>query len=472
MKYLWHKVYILFTLAACTFLFVGMLILPEQENQEKRELALLPRPIINETINLNFPNEAESYLNEHFAMRSAITTINASLYNYAFNESTSEKVIVGKDNMFFFSETLDDYFGINILMDEQINRITRVLQLMEESAMEDDVPFYIAIAPNKASLYGDYMPMRYRKVSDQRNVLRLGKSAENVGLHWVDLDSELKKHKKDTMLYYYRDSHWNSIGAGYAAAALLREMDMEQEALQLVSLPISKEGDWEGDLATMLLPTRHLKEEDYSIEGLPAYSYIKNVRRMDEMEIRTSSNYNEESLLVYRDSFGNALIPILSGYFGEIKYTRAQPYPHYEANDYDAVVLEIAERNIPRLLDRAPMMEAPLREFSGEVEILDSKDSRVFCEEGLYFYHIYGEIDRSLLKDDDIVVWAKIEDEWRECFPILESAIRKEENEDSPAGFSFYTEIEPEKSVKLLVFCGIEKFQLELDLEWIEEADS
>ena len=74
------------------------------------------------------------------------------------------------------------------------------------------------------------------------------------------------------------------------------------------------------------------------------------------MSLATRSG-GEGSLLIFRDSFGSALIPYFSASFRDVRYERAMPYriDLLARNPADAVIIEIAERNIPLLLpDAAP----------------------------------------------------------------------------------------------------------------------
>ena len=75
---------------------------------------------------------------------------------------------------------------------------------------------------------------------------------------------------------------------------------------------------------------------------------------MMEPEIITENETAGGRLLVYRDSFANALIPLLSGHFGHVRYTRGNDPFDFGAvatERPDAVILEIAERNIKYLTE-------------------------------------------------------------------------------------------------------------------------
>ena len=68
------------------------------------------------------------------------------------------------------------------------------------------------------------------------------------------------------------------------------------------------------------------------------------------MNIRTRNAAGEGSLFCWRDSFGIALYPYLAEAYAEAVFSRSTDYRLPEG-DWDTLVLEIVERNLPNLLD-------------------------------------------------------------------------------------------------------------------------
>ncbi len=83
-----------------------------------------------------------------------------------------------------------------------------------------------------------------------------------------------------------------------------------------------------------------------------------------DSEINTTCQGRYYYALCFRDSFFNALIPINSNAFAKARYTRNAKTSPYDLNaaksgDYNIVMIEIAERNLPNVLYSAPLMDAP-----------------------------------------------------------------------------------------------------------------
>ena len=75
---------------------------------------------------------------------------------------------------------------------------------------------------------------------------------------------------------------------------------------------------------------------------------------MDDLKIQTVCEAgNGKSVLVYRDSFGRAMIPYMGEIFNQCTFNRSTPYnlELVAQTECDYVLIEIVERNIADLGD-------------------------------------------------------------------------------------------------------------------------
>lgn len=93
------------------------------------------------------------------------------------------------------------------------------------------------------------------------------------------------------------------------------------------------------------------------------YRYTSSFRSEEDITITTENDRGSGRLLMFRDSFGNAVLPFFAEAFREAEFSRAVPYrlDLTAARQADGVVVEIVERNLPDLTVRAPVMPAPRR---------------------------------------------------------------------------------------------------------------
>ena len=132
------KFYVLFIavfLAACMFPSLGMVIFGESEAAANEILAQRPSLTTPEGgFNGSFTDEATDYVADRFAGRQQFITAYAKLQAALFQESASEKVVLGKDGWLFFADTMDDYLHRDVLSSREIAGICRTLEMMQEYA--------------------------------------------------------------------------------------------------------------------------------------------------------------------------------------------------------------------------------------------------------------------------------------------------------------------------------------------------
>ena len=91
------------------------------------------------------------------------------------------------------------------------------------------------------------------------------------------------------------------------------------------------------------------------------------------MTIESTCRTGTGTLLCWRDSFGNSLYPYLAQRFEKATFLRASSYDLTKLGEADTVIIELVERNIPRLVQNAPVFPAPVRKVAAET----SGDARI-----------------------------------------------------------------------------------------------
>ena len=103
----------------------------------------------------------------------------------------------------------------------------------------------------------------------------------------------------------------------------------------------------------MLYPKGTAREAQQIYET--TFSYVREPRTAEDILIQTTNPAASNGrLLLYRDSFGNALHPFLAEDFREATITRQMPYPFDGVQAGDTVIVEIVERNLENLLKYPP----------------------------------------------------------------------------------------------------------------------
>lgn len=380
------------------------------KSAEKRQLTAFPSITENGKLNTGFYSQIDSWFNDHFPFRSEIITAANMIKGSVFNTSGEKKVVVGSDDWLFFNETTNDYIGESRLSDNDIEKICATLNLVNEYVLSNNSKFIFCVAPNKNTIYGQFMPKNYIK-SDTSNLDKLNTvlGTEDWYINLKDLLSASKN-----TVYHKRDSHWNNIGAAMVQKAVMERVNFD--FTDFTKVPYTMQKNWHGDLDNMVYPSLNYLDEQAVFDY--KFNHISNAKSEEDILINTTAEGKSRNLLMFRDSFGNALLPLFAEDFGVSKFSRATPYTLTDLyqNNFDLTVIEIAERNIKNLLYHAPLMSAPRRE---EPQGFAIADTTVYTAEKNGLVNCYGS-----LKNDVKQVYLKLDNGeqvmYFEAFPILE----------------------------------------------------
>ena len=195
------------------------------------------------------------------------------------------------------------------------------------------------VAPTSIAFYGSD-EMRSGGYSTYDAIKHIYET-ENGKVIKVDAYSKLAAHR-DEYIYFRTDHHWNGLGAYYAYQAFCEATAQEATALSDMKKE-TPEGNFLGtlygytgnsplllgseDVAEMYLP-RHYEGakhvyfsgaamddpiENYllSWQGVQDNQYMLYIGGDTALSLITSSNHNGKSILVIKDSYGNAFVPYL-----------------------------------------------------------------------------------------------------------------------------------------------------------------
>lgn len=362
MKKALNIIFITIFFGMCAVPLAGILFGHKNVNAEKRELASAPQVFTKEGFNAEFTREFDDYFTDNFAFRPDLVTLYAELNSALTGESISGQVIIGKEGWLYFEPELNDYMKTGVLSDNEIRRLAETLVMERDYVEGRGAAFIFTVAPNKASVYGQYMPDRYIVLGVKSNVENLYQQLDGKGFKYVDLFKVLRNG--EIQLYHKLDTHWNNAGALIGRNALLgrvKELMPEFSFDTYQELTPRLERTWGGDLSGMLYPAAGMLDDQYVYDIDKKYTTDRPMRSLEDLLIKTQSDNGTADLVMFRDSFANALIPMMSNDFESVTYSRAVPYDYSLLNeDTDVVILEIVERNIPEMLDRAPLIPAQL----------------------------------------------------------------------------------------------------------------
>jgi hypothetical protein len=370
-----RRVLIIFFLLFIVSIPIGLLtgIGSSFELTEKRSLAALPSITLGRALDKELYIDLEKYFNDHFAFRGALVKSKNWIDFSLFKTSPLKNVHVGKDGWLFSITTLKDYLKDSCKDRQDLRNLARGLQNIEKMLARNNQTFVFVVAPNKATVYPEYVGIAHPEQGCGKSPYELLLEAfdEFPLKGFIRLDKLLIEAKKDGQLYHKTGTHWNLRGESIAIEAILRYIDSAGRAKS--KGPKNSTG-WSktlpeietietlrvGDLATMMglkidEPVETLNKITYksetSTEELSPLPYDNNKRRHYRS---VSKALPGESLLpsavIFRDSFMTGPLEILKGSFEKLHVLWSYNMLIEEGQDdlYNSriVILEMVERNL------------------------------------------------------------------------------------------------------------------------------
>ncbi|MCD7741712.1 MAG: hypothetical protein LUI06_05870 [Ruminococcus sp.] len=432
-------IYIAAFLIICLIPFAGMSLWSTQESTENKTLAAFPSLFVDGSLNLSYFDELSDYFEDHFAFRNELVDADAQIMSRVFNESNESTVIKGSEGWLYYSSTLDDYLGTNLMSERSLKNAAHNLAITSDYVEAQGSQLLVTVPPNKNSLYGENMPYYYSQiVSEQSNIDALSELLDVNEVSYLDLFSLFEQQSE--VLYLKRDSHWNNKGALMAYNAIMDSLGYDHETYDTA---IVERAETEiGDLNKMLYPVSSEPEWNYFYQYDTDYTYLTPTESVGDAWIITQNEAQEGTLLMYRDSFGNTLIPFLSNSFNTAYYSKGLPYmlgSHMSSYNPDAVVIECVERNISNFAIYPPILQSLEADIDvsslSDAESSDTTLDFSQSENDMRYYMISGVAEESLC-DTDTVFYIELE---------YENEVRFYEafdktTDDTDYGFVFYLE--------------------------------
>lgn len=406
MKKTWNIIYIVCCLLICVLPFAGMAVYRTDTTTENKTLAAFPKWTAEGKFNTGYFDELSAYFEDHFAFRRELVSVDAKIQNAVFCVSNVDTVVAGTAGWLYYTDTVDDYLGQNVMTDRQVFNTVHNLSLLQQYVTEHGAQFRFTVAPNKNSLYGSNMPYYLQhKAGKVKNVELLKDELAKANIAYVDLFEPFERSSKT--LYLKRDSHWNNEGAVLAYNTLMDSLETGHETYDTVKV-IREEREY-GDLNKMVYPMLAKPEWNSYYQYDSKWSYTSADSDVEAAWLETGCPNGEGSLLMFRDSFGNTLIPLMAEQFPKAAFSKSVPCriaEYMEQCEPELVIVEKVERNLDEYMLTPPIMPAPEVELEGD-EQEEALTTAIHLEESMEdtdYWVLFGKIDAYGLEDAPIYV--------------------------------------------------------------------
>lgn len=314
-------------------------------------LALTLVPAINLTLgNSNKLANAHKKEGEKWWSRSALYNLDFALpylgrFFYPLGISMApNQVLIGKNNWLYlgdqYAQTITTTRGGSTDEDLASARtIGLATKAWEQWLKLKGVRLYqVMLGPDKATIYPEFLPDWAQPAANSATDTLLANVSPGL---YVDTRAALRAAKSEFSepLYFKTDTHWNDLGAWVAYRAFAKELDRPEEGLRWLSdqqVRVTRVQERStGDLAGFLRMTGLLQESEVVTEidrGRPIeteqYDFDTGQRKAVPAEslvsytalpllVKSRHALNQKRVLWLRDSFGDAMSPLMAATFSE-----------------------------------------------------------------------------------------------------------------------------------------------------------
>jgi len=303
---------------------------------EKRKLAALPKfKLTRERLNA-YPSEFNRYFDDNFGMREKLVALHSYLKGIVLGVSPVRDAIIGKDGWLYLGgANIAEYRNARPFTEAELRQWRDVLVAKRDWLAQRGVRYLFVVAPDKHTIYPEYMPNRLNKVSSRSCLDQLITYVKaNSDFEIVDLRPALNAEKATVRVFHKTDTHWNDRGAFVAyreimraASALLPELKPRDEAdFRAVEYP-----DAGLDIANMMGLRAVMGERLLRLEPKfqPCAQSAAITLRPDLQWPKYEPGHEAYAkecgtarlkAVVFQDSMGTALVPYLSEHFRRTAY--------------------------------------------------------------------------------------------------------------------------------------------------------
>jgi hypothetical protein len=280
----------------------------------------------------------------------------------AIGDKVFPKALVGDGGWIFYTaeKSLDDYQNAIPFSERELAQIQESLEAVTASYAAQGIRLLVVIAPNKSSIYGDYVPAEIPMIGVESRLDQLIAYLEaHSQTRILDLRPALMAARQTEQVYYKTDTHWNEAGAYVAYAEILRKLGLTPYPLS--DFESKSSGPKVLDLVRTIGAAAPREEKT---ELLPNFDDGVRYRSLAldggrEVTMAYQPDSDLPTAVVFHDSFFFTMIPKLSPHFSRVTFV-----PHFSGGGIwdlswvaqeqpDFVIVEFAERyigEIPRLV--------------------------------------------------------------------------------------------------------------------------
>ncbi len=339
----------------------------EYSDNENRYLTQFPKLVPEDVMTGEVQQELTDAFNDQFPGRDWLTALSTTVKK-GIGMKDVGGVYLGKDHYYF-----EKIMNQNISRTDYFQNLRFVNRL---ASLSKDAEVTALLVPSPGQILKDKLP-EHASLYDADAMYKTAKETlQNVKL--VDIRKDMKEVRKqqkgagvqdssgETQVYYRTDHHWTQYGAyvGYKAytesvgrkAASYKNFDIKEFSDAFYGTLYSKALDSDAVPDTIELPEK-LPEAEITCDGKEIDAVYDMAKKNEkdkyavyfggnygEVDIRMKNPDNDRTLVIFKDSFANSMVPFLMKDYAQIRmidlrYFKRSVSNYMEENPADEVLV-------------------------------------------------------------------------------------------------------------------------------------
>ena len=299
--------------------------------EENRDLAQKPSFSISDYINGKYSKAYATYISDQFPFRTSLVKNKAKM-----------DLLLGKKEINGVYICKDGYLmeGFKNEPEKEMKKKAEAIALLTKK--NPGINLSVMLVPNKCEILKNLLP-KNAPVDSETKYLDEFKDMLPSNVNFVNLVKNFETNKASTELYFKTDHHWTADGAYKAYTEYMHSLHMEPSPETSFKRGLAtnnflgslyyKNGGGIGAPESMYL---YLKNDVYPLivkyfDGYGTHTTLydsEKINGRDPYEVFTSGNHSQikirtavetdRKLLIFKDSYANAMLPFLINNFAEI----------------------------------------------------------------------------------------------------------------------------------------------------------
>ena len=166
----------------------------------------------------------DQFYNQNFCLNSFYIKLNNQFFYSIFQESATKTIVAGKDNYLFEKKYIDSYLGNDFKGEAALDSIIKNLKSVQTFLETNNAEFVLLLAPNKARVFPQYFPYKYRHVKPGRtNYDYFINALKNNNINHIDFNTWIESLKvSDELRFTKYSTHWSVYSGVLASDSLFK----------------------------------------------------------------------------------------------------------------------------------------------------------------------------------------------------------------------------------------------------------